>query len=276
MIELHLGPNSHRVPFECDRRPMALEHKPLDGKTAIVTGAGQGVGRGVALALASAGAAVTLMGRTEHKIVSVREEIAGRGATAVVVTGDVKQLADIERCVATTVDRFGTVDILVNNAQEVALGSILEVADDAVTAGWESGPMATLRFMRACHPHLVGGGAIVNMGSRAGVRPDPVRRGAYAAVKEAIRALTRAAAMEWAADGIRVNAVLPYAMSPALEQLAAARPDEFDKTRRAVPMNRIGDAEHDIGRAVVFLVGPDSGYITGATIPVDGGNAFLG
>ena len=255
---------------------MVIEHKPLDGKTAIVTGAGQGVGRGVALALASAGAAVTLMGRTEHKLVSVRDEIVGRGANALVIAGDVKHIADIERCVAATVAQFGTVDILVNNAQEVALGSILELADDDVTAGWESGPMATLRFMRACHPYLSGGGVIVNMGSRAGVRPDPVRRGAYAAVKEAIRALTRAAAMEWASDGIRVNAILPYAMSPALERLAAERPDEFEKTRRLVPMNRIGDPEHDIGRVVVFLASTDSGYVTGATIPVDGGNAFLG
>jgi NAD(P)-dependent dehydrogenase (short-subunit alcohol dehydrogenase family) len=255
---------------------MVLEHKPLDGKTAIVTGAGQGVGRGVALALASAGASLCLMGRTESKLVAVRDEVTARGARAIVVAGDVKQLTDIERCVAATVGEFGTVDILVNNAQEVALGSLLELADDDVTAGWESGPMATLRFMRACHPHLVGGGVIVNMGSRAGVRPDPVNRGAYAAVKEAIRAFTRAAAMEWASDGIRVNAVLPYAVSPAVERLAVERPEEYEKTRRAVPLGRIGDAEVDIGRAVVFLCGADSGYITGATIPVDGGNAFLG
>lgn len=255
---------------------MVLQHKPLDGKIAIVTGAGQGVGRGVALALASAGASIVLMGRTESKVLAVGDEISARGARAVVVAGDVKDPADIERCVTTTVAEFGTVDILVNNAQEVALGSLLELADDDVTAGWESGPMATLRFMRACHPYLVGGGVIVNMGSRAGVRPDPVNRGAYAAVKEAIRAFTRAAAMEWAGDGIRVNAVLPYAMSPAVERLAVERPAEYEKTRRAVPLGRIGDAELDIGRAVVFLCGPDSGYITGATIPVDGGNAFLG
>ena len=82
--------------------------------------------------------------------------------------------------------------------------------------------------------------------------------------------------MEWGPDGIRVNAVLPYAVSPALERLAAEHPQEFDARRRANPMRRIGDAEGDIGRAVVFLVGPDSGYITGASIPVDGGNAFVG
>jgi NAD(P)-dependent dehydrogenase (short-subunit alcohol dehydrogenase family) len=114
------------------------------------------------------------------------------------------------------------------------------------------------------------------MGSAAGVRPDPVRRGAYAAAKEAIRAFTRAAAMEWGRDGIRVNAVLPYAMSPALEQLAADAPDEFDRRRLINPSGRIGDPEIDVGRAVAFLAGPGAGYITGATIPVDGGTAFVG
>ncbi|HEV8296710.1 MAG TPA: SDR family oxidoreductase [Acidimicrobiales bacterium] len=248
----------------------------LDGKVAIVTGAGQGVGKGVAIALAAEGAAVMLMGRTQSKLDVVAAEIAARGGRAAVVSGDVKVLADIERCVDATVREFGTIDILVNNAQEVPLGYLLEVEDAAVEAGFASGPLATLRFMRLCHPYLRGGGAIVNMASAAGVRPDPIRRGAYAAAKEAVRAFTRAAAVEWGQDGIRVNAILPYAMSPALEELAAAHPAEFDARRLANPMRRIGDAEVDIGRAVVFLVGPDAAYITGATIPVDGGNSFVG
>jgi meso-butanediol dehydrogenase / (S,S)-butanediol dehydrogenase / diacetyl reductase len=250
--------------------------RSLKDKVAIVTGAGQGVGRGVALALAADGAAVMLMGRTVSKLEAVAGEIAARGGRAAVVSGDVKELADIERSVAATIEAFGTIDILVNNAQEVALGYLLEVSDEAVVAGWSSGPLATLRFMRLCHPYLRGGGAIINMGSAAGVRPDPMRRGAYAAAKEAIRAFTRTAAMEWGRDGIRVNAVLPYAMSPALEQLAADAPDEFDRRRLMNPSGRIGDAELDIGRAVAFLAGPDAGYITGATIPVDGGTAFVG
>jgi NAD(P)-dependent dehydrogenase (short-subunit alcohol dehydrogenase family) len=250
--------------------------RSLTGKVAIVTGAGQGVGRGVALALAADGAAVMLMGRTLSKLEAVRAEVNGRGGRAAAVSGDVKELGDIERSVAATVEEFGTIDILVNNAQEVALGYLLEVSDEAVVAGWSSGPLATLRFMRLCHPYLRGGGAIINMGSAAGVRPDPIRRGAYAAAKEAIRALTRAAAMEWGGDDIRVNAVLPYAMSPALEQLASDAPDEFDRRRLINPMGRIGDAEIDVGRAVAFLAGPDARYITGATIPVDGGTAFVG
>ncbi len=248
----------------------------LAGKVAIVTGAGQGVGRGIALACASAGAAVVLVGRTLAKVEAVASEIAGRGGTALAVSADVCSAADIDRVVATTVERFGTVDILVNNAQEVPLGPLLEVEESAVQAGWESGPLATLRFMRRCHPHLKGGGVIVNLGSRAGVRPDPVGRGAYAAAKEAIRALTRAAAVEWGHDGIRANVILPYAMSPALERLAEDDPVAYERTRSSVPLGRIGDAEADIGRAVVFLAGPDAAYLTGATIPLDGGNAFLG
>ena len=216
------------------------------------------------------------MGRTVSKLESVAAEIADRGGVAVAIGGDVKQLADIERCIAVALDAFGAINVLVNNAQEVPLGALLDVDDRAVGAAWESGPMATLRFMRLCHPHLKGGGVIVNLGSRAGVRPDPVNRGAYAAVKEAIRALTRAAAMEWGPDGIRVNAILPYATSPALDQLAVDHPDDYERARRSVPLGRIGDPEMDVGRAVVFLAGPDAGYITGATIPIDGGNAFVG
>ena len=250
----------------------------LAGKAAIVTGASQGVGRGIALALASEGAAVTIMARTESKLAEVAVEIEARGGRVATAAGDVKQTDDIERCVQACLDAFGRIDVLVNNAQEVPLGYLLDVGEDALAAGWESGPLATFRFMRRCHPHLkaTGDAAIVNLGSRVGVRPDPVRRGAYAAVKEAIRALTRAAAVEWAADGIRVNAILPYAMSPALERLATEDPEAFERSRRSVPLQRIGDPESDIGRAVVFLVGPDASFITGATIPVDGGNAFLG
>ena len=253
----------------------------LENKVAIVTGAGQGVGRGIALALAAEGARVMLMGRTEAKLLAVGQEFAGRGATAATVVGDVKSRAEIERCVQATVDAFGGIDILVNNAQEVALGHLLELDDDAVNAGWESGPLAALRFMRACHPYLKAhdgkpGGVIINVASGAGVRPDPVRRGAYAAVKEAMRAFTSAAAVEWGRDGIRVNAILPYATSPALEQLAREYPEEYEARLGQVPLGRIGDPELDVGRGVVMLVSDHGSYVTGATIPLEGGISFVG
>lgn len=176
---------------------------------------------------------------------------------------------------AASVNAFGTIDILINNAQIVPLGPLLEVDDDSFDAGWRSGPLATFRLMKACHPHLRPGGVIVNLGTGAALRPDPIGYGCYGAVKEAIRALTRAAAVEWGADDIRVHAIIPLASSEGFESWAAQRPEEFEAFRATIPLRRVGDPEHDIGRAVVFLCGPDGSYLTGNTLLIDGGQAFL-
>ena len=248
----------------------------LAGKVAIVTGGGQGVGRGIALALASEGVAVAVAGRTVTKCEAVAAEIQAAGGTATAIRCDVKDGGQIESCVAETFGRFGRIDIMVNNAQEVPRGRLLDVRDEDFTAGWESGPLATQRFMRACHPHLRGGGVIINLGSRAGVKSHPVGAGAYAAVKEATRALTRAAAVEWATDGIRVYALLPLSNSPALERLEHDEPDVFERVLSEIPMRRFGDPVRDIGRVAVFLCGDDAGYLTGISIPVDGGAAHIG
>ena len=135
--------------------------------------------------------------------------------------------------------------------------------------------LVTLRFMRACHPYLRDGGCVVNLGSSSAMRWDAVGYGAYTAAKEAIRALTRSAAVEWGPDGIRVNCILPLAMSPAMDGWIAAAPHEAEALVRTVPLGRVGDCEVDIGRAVVFLCGPDARYITGHTLPLDGGQAYL-
>jgi NAD(P)-dependent dehydrogenase (short-subunit alcohol dehydrogenase family) len=209
----------------------------LEGKVAIVTGAGQGVGRGIALALADEGCAVTVAGRTEPKLRDTCAEIGRRGSKGIPVACDVGNLEQIGSCVDATIHHFGSIDILVNNAQSVPLGRLLEVTDEAFEEGWATGPLATLRFMRACHPHLKGGGSIVNLGTGASFRADPVGLGAYAAVKEATRTLTRAAAYEWGPDNIRVNAIIPLALSPGMEAWSKARPasDRPDRTSRALP-----------------------------------------
>ena len=247
----------------------------LDGKVALVTGAGQGVGRGIALALAGEGARIAVAGRTEGKLLETCAEIEGRGGRAVPIVCDVMIAADIERCVQQTVATLGTVDILVNNAQVVPLGRLLDVTEEHYQEGMDSGPLATLRFMKACYPYLRDGGCIVNLGSSSAIRWDPIGYGAYAAAKEAIRALTRAAACEWGPDGIRVNCVLPLAMSPAMDGWIASRPEEAAEFFRTIPLGRVGDCETDIGRAVVFLCGPDARYITGHSLPLDGGQAFM-
>ncbi len=248
----------------------------LDGKVALVTGAGQGVGRGIALALAGEGARLVVAGRTEGKLLETVAEIERRGnGPAVAVVCDVMIAADIERCVQAAVDAFGGIDILVNNAQVVPLGHLLDVSEEHYQEGMDSGPLATLRFMRACHRYLKGGGSIVNLGSSSSIRWDPIGYGAYAAAKEAIRALTRAAACEWGGDGIRVNCILPLAMSPAMDGWIASRPKEAQALFRTIPLGRVGDCETDIGRVVVFLCGPDASYITGHSLPLDGGQAFM-
>jgi meso-butanediol dehydrogenase/(S,S)-butanediol dehydrogenase/diacetyl reductase len=247
----------------------------LSGKVALVTGGGQGVGRGIALALAAQGARVAIAGRTVSKCDAVAAEIVERGGDSFGLACDVKDLAQIEATVDAVADRFGTIDICVNNAQEVPLGAILDVGDDAYRAGWESGPLATLRFMRACHQHLCGGGVIINLASHAGVKPDPSNSGAYAGVKEEIRCLTRAAAWEWAADEIRTYAILPLASTPALEAFSKSNPERYAEVLSVIPQGRFGDPEDDIGPVVVFLCSPAAGYLTGISIPIDGGAAHL-
>lgn len=247
----------------------------LDGKVAIVTGSGQGVGRGIGLALAAEGARVVLMSRTASRVEAVASEIHDRGGEALAITGDVTRPRDIESTLSTTLETYERLDILVNNAQHIPRGRILETSDEEAQAAWESGPLATLRFMRSAHPHLKGGGVIINVGSRAGLRPDPVGMGAYAAAKEAIRALSRTAAMEWGQDGIRVLVILPFATSAHLQRMEREDPEAFLRTKNATALGRVGDPEVDIGRAVAFLVGPDADFITGATIPLDGGKSFV-
>ena len=126
----------------------------LDGKVALITGAGQGVGQGIALALASEGAAIAACGRTESKLRETAKLVAARGAKAISIVCDVCRLDDVERSVQTTVRELGGIDILVNNAQIVPLGLLLGVSDAQFEDGWRSGPQATHRFMRAAHQGL--------------------------------------------------------------------------------------------------------------------------
>ena len=238
-----------------------------------MTGAGQGVGQGIAFALAAEGAALAVSGRTASKLESTVDEITRRGGRALAVRCNVKDPDDLAAAVDATVSRFGGLQILVNNAQEVPLGTLADVTDEAFRAGFESGPLATLRMMKLAYPHLKGDGVIVNLASTSAMRWDMAGYGAYAAVKEGIRSLTRAAACEWAADGIRTNVILPHATSPALAGWVAAHPEEAEAFQATIPMRRIGDCEADIGRFVAMLCSDASAYLNGQTIALDGGQA---
>jgi NAD(P)-dependent dehydrogenase (short-subunit alcohol dehydrogenase family) len=232
----------------------------LDGMVAIVTGAGRGLGRGIALALATEGASLGLLGRTLADVEQTAGEVKERGTDAFPYVCDVADRAQVDAAAGTVAERLGGIDVLVNNAQSVAI----------------AGFVGTLNCMQACFPWLRRRpGAIVNLGSGAGIRPDPNDHGLYAAVKEAIRSLTRTAAVEWGEYGIRVNAVVPLARTGALTEWARRRPESYEHLLESVPLGRIGDCEADVGRAVAFLAGPAAGYITGSTLVVDGGQSYL-
>jgi NAD(P)-dependent dehydrogenase (short-subunit alcohol dehydrogenase family) len=246
-------------------------------KVAIVTGAGQGVGRGIALALAKEGAAITLYGRTPATLKKVAAEIEGFGGQRAGAQGRCEISRQISRPALTaTLAAFGGIDILINNAQEVPLGPLLMVSDEAFMDGFMSGPLASFRFMKACHPHFVarGGGAVINLGTSAAVRWDMANYGAYAAVKQATRALTRAACAEW---GKR--------QYPG-EHGGAARDVAGDGNVDRVPPGGGGGIRQNhsqwAGSATASRIsaarwcswwGLTRGILSGATIPLDGGQA---
>ncbi len=249
----------------------------LEDKVALVTGAGQGVGQGIAYALAAEGAKIAAAGRTESKLQASCEEIGRRGSEGLPIVCDVMDAQQVEDCVQRAVEHFGRLDILVNNAQVVPLGTLMDMDDQQFQDGIDSGPLATLRFMRLCHPHLKkNGGIIINLASSSALRWDMRGYGAYAAAKEGIRCLTRAAAHEWAADGIRVNCILPLAESPAMKWWRESNAEEAEAFLQTVPLGRVGDCEQDIGRVVAFLCKPEASYMTAQSLVLDGGQSFLG
>ena len=247
----------------------------LNNKIALVTGAGQGVGQGIALALAKEGASVVVAGRTLQKLEDTCRQIIDRGGNALPIACNVKDGKSLSALVQQTVVHYGGLQILVNNAQEVPLGSLLSITDDAFEAGWQSGPQATLRLMQLCHPYLKGDGCIINLATSAAKRWDMSNYGAYAAVKEAIRSLSRAAAAEWGPDNIRTNVILPHAMSPGMKGWMEQNPEEAAAFVATIPQRRVGDCEQDIGRFVVNLCSDDSAYVNGQSIALDGGQALI-
>jgi NAD(P)-dependent dehydrogenase (short-subunit alcohol dehydrogenase family) len=249
----------------------------LEEKIAIVTGAGRGIGRGIALAFAKEGAIVAIAEMDEANGRAVADEIESIGGRAIAEPCDVRDARQVDRFVATVVDQLGPVDILVNNAMAAEVGVPLQDStDDAIELAMAAGPMATLYFMRACHPHLAGrDGRVINLRSGSELQGLP-GYATYIAAKAAIGGITRAAAREWGRSGITVNAICPFALSEAANSMFAEDPERLEGMLATLSLPRTGDPEADIGRAAVFLAGPDAGYITGCTLMVDGGGSFLG
>ncbi|MCY1658789.1 SDR family oxidoreductase [Dietzia sp. SL131] len=250
----------------------------LAGKTAIVTGGGQGVGRGISLGLAESGASVLLVGRTPEKLEKVAEEIREIGGAAECLPVNITAEGAPEAIVDAAVTHFGGVDILVNNANMARPLPLSDYPDDGFRKAFESGPRVSLTLMKLTRPLMAqrGGGVIINLVTSAAVRWDPSNYGIYGAVKESMRALTRAATYEWADDGIRALNVAPHAHSPGLDWWMDNNPEEAAEFLSAIPAGRVGDPVTDIGRPVAWLCSAEASYLSGATIPLDGGQSRWG
>jgi NAD(P)-dependent dehydrogenase (short-subunit alcohol dehydrogenase family) len=248
----------------------------VKGRVVIITGAGQGIGRGMALHLGKAGASIVVAEWKEHRAERTAAELTDLGVPALACATDISQRDQIEAMVAATVDRFGSVDAIINNAQTFRpTASVDDISEEDLDVFYDSGVKGTLWAMQAVHPHMkaAGWGRIVNFASAAGITGMP-GYGAYNASKEAIRALTRTTAREWGRDGIIVNAIAPGAASRRGQESAARKTEAYQEFLKEHPIGRQGDPETDIGPVALFLCSDACRFITGQTFMVDGG-AFL-
>ena len=243
----------------------------LEGKVAIVTGAGQGVGRGIALALAKEGAVVVVVGRTLEKCTRTVEEIERAGGRALAMACDVSKREQVEGVVAEAAETLGAIDILVNNAHASRPQVPFEKTSEKDMAISLKGMYGAYHFMQVCFPYLKDGrGKVINIGSVSGLRGDAGFT-AYAIAKEGIRAMSRVAAREWGEHGITVNVLCPFSDSPGIEYMKEKDPAFIPALIDTTSLKRLGSSERDVGRTVVFLSSSDADYITGQTINVDGG-----
>jgi NAD(P)-dependent dehydrogenase (short-subunit alcohol dehydrogenase family) len=240
----------------------------LDGKVAVVTGGGAGIGRGIANGLAAFGADVAVWERDPDTCAAAATEVGGLSVPTDVRDGDQVDLA-----VEATLDRYGRIDVLVNNAGGVFSAPLLETSDN----GFDALYRANLRHVLLCTRRVArvmvdaaSGGSIVNITSIEGTRAAP-GYAAYAAAKAGVINLTKTAALELAPHGIRVNALAPdITLTEGLAALGTS--DSSARLGQIVPLGRPGHVD-DIAGAAVFLASPLASYVTGQTLHVDGGTA---
>ena len=219
-------------------------------KVVIITGGGQGIGFGIAKAFAKEEANLVITGRTESKLLKAQKELEeAHGIKVLPVTADGGDEAAVKNVIKKTIETFGKIDVVINNAQVSKSGVML--ADHSKETK----------------------GSVINFASGAGLS-GKLGQSSYAAAKEGIRGMSRVAAAEWGPYGINVNIVCPLAMTEGLKKWREEYPDLYEKTIKGIPMNRFADAETDIGRICVFLASEDAKYITGETISVQGGSGL--
>lgn len=238
----------------------------------LLTGASRGIGRAVAARLARPGASLALCASAPSaELESIVSACAAQGAFAEPLTGDLADPSVPARLVEQAAGRFGGLDAVVSNAGIVAPAMLAELDAAAWDRIFAVNTRSPWLLARAAYPHLkASAGAFVSVASMSGVEPYP-GTGAYSPSKAALIMLVRVLAQEWAADGIRVNAVSPGLFRTAMTEPIYADPERKAAREALVPMHRIGNPERDVAGLVEFLLSPDAGYITGQNLLVDGG-----
>lgn len=247
----------------------------LSGKIALITGGGSGINLGIARAMVAHGGSVSLVSRTQEKLDAAAAQLDPTGSRAAGFAADVRDPEALQRAIEQTVERFGTIDILVNGAAGNFLSPAAQLSPNGFKTVMDIDAGGTFNASRLCFEHLVdSGGVVLNISATQAWIPTPLQVHAGAA-KAAIDKMTQDLALEWGPFGIRVLGIAPGPIDDTEGMKRLSTPEFREKLETMMPLRRWGTAD-EIGLVAVFLCSDAASFITGTTVVVDGGQSLIG